>query len=131
DKLRKFTIMMKARGHEVLLYAGDRTEAPCDELITCFTEADRLEHLGDRHYSNAVWSARAPGWQRLNENAIREIRKRARPRDFVCISGGIPHKPIGDALTDMRIVEYGIGYNRTFAKYRVFESYGWMHMMYG
>ena len=90
EKLRKFTVMMKARGHEVLLYAGDRTEAPCDELIPCFTEAERLEHVGERHYTNAVWSSAAPGWRRLNENAIREIRKRARPRDFVCISGGIP-----------------------------------------
>lgn len=131
EKLRKFCVMMTARGHEVLLYAGDRTEAPCDELITCFTEAERLEHVGERHYTNAVWNSSAPGWKRLNENAIREIKKRARPHDFVCISGGIPHKPIGEALPDMRVVEYGIGYNRTFAKYRVFESYAWMHMVYG
>ena len=33
----------------------------------------------------------------------------------------------GDVMT----VEYGIGYNGTFAKYRVFESYAHMHKIWG
>jgi glycosyltransferase involved in cell wall biosynthesis len=28
-------------------------------------------------------------------------------------------------------VEYGVGYGGTFSKYKVFESYAWMHMHYG
>jgi glycosyltransferase involved in cell wall biosynthesis len=131
DKLRKFTLMKMARGHEVILYGGDRVEVPPTELVTCFTEADRVAHVGDRHYTATVWSADAPAWHRLNANAIREIGKRLRPDDFILLSGGVPHKPIADAFPDAISVEYGIGYNRTFAKYRVFESYAWMHMIYG
>lgn len=131
DKLRKFTRMMTDRGHDVLLYAGDRTEAPCTELITCFSEADRVAHVGDGHYTSAPWDSAMPGWQRLNETAIREIGKRLQPEDFILLSGSVPHQPIADAFPDAISVEYGIGYNRTFAKYRVFESYAWMHMIYG
>lgn len=131
DKLRKFTKMMTARGHEVLLYGGEEAEAPPTELIPCFTEAERREHVGDRHYTNTSWTSAAPGWQRLNRNAIREIGKRLRPDDFILLSGGVPHQPVGEAFPEAIAVEYGIGYNRTFARYRVFESYAWMHMIYG
>lgn len=131
DKLRKFTLMMTARGHEVILYAGERAEVPPTELVTCFTEADRLAHVGKKHYTQALWSSRAEGWKRLNENAIREIGKRLQPDDFILLSGSVAHKPVADAFPDEICVEYGIGYNRTFAKYRVFESYAWMHMIYG
>ncbi|RYE82468.1 MAG: glycosyltransferase, partial [Hyphomicrobiales bacterium] len=82
------------------------------------------------HYT-AAWSSDLPGWKRLNDNAIREIGRRLRPDDFILLSGGVPHQPIAQAFPDAIAVEYGIGYNRTFAKYRVFESYAWMHMIYG
>jgi len=130
-KLRKFCQMMMARGHEVFLYAGEVTDAPCTELIACFTEADRLEHVAGRHYTAAPWNSELPAWQRLNHAAATEIRRRAQPDDFVCVTAGLSHKPIADALPDMTVVESGIGYNRTFAPYRVFESYAWMHMVYG
>jgi glycosyltransferase involved in cell wall biosynthesis len=131
DKLRKFCLMMAARGHEVFLYAGDHVEAPVAEVITCFSEADRADFVGDRHYTATVWSSRNEGWKRLNANAIREIGRRLQPDDFILLSGGVPHRPVADAFPDAISVEYGIGYNRTFAKYRVFESYAWMHMVYG
>jgi glycosyltransferase involved in cell wall biosynthesis len=38
---------------------------------------------------------------------------------------------IADALPNMMTVEFGIGYGGTFAKYRVWESYAWMHTCYG
>ena len=45
---------------------------------------------------------------------------------------GLGHKCIADHFNDrLIVVEAGIGYESTFAKFRVFESYSWMSYIYG
>ena len=40
--------------------------------------------------------------------------------------------PLANAVgTDVMVVEYGIGYNGTFAKYHVFKNYSHMHKIWG
>lgn len=130
-KVRFFAKMMMDLGHEVYLYAGDQNQAQCTEHIVCITEQQRLEHCAGRHFIEAVWDANVPGWQTFNGNVISEIAKRKQPRDFICVIGGWASKPIADAFPDLMTVEFGIGYGGAFAKYRVWESYAWMHTQYG
>jgi glycosyltransferase involved in cell wall biosynthesis len=129
QKVVRFCAMMKSRGHEVILYAGERNEASCDEHVVCISEGDRAMLVGDRHYTEADWGH--PGWQVFNGRVIEEMRRRIGPRDFICLIGGYSQKPIADAFPAHISVEFGIGYSGTFAAYRVFESYAWMHMVYG
>lgn len=131
EKVRKFCIMMKDRGHEVYLYAGDENTAPCDELITCITEKERAEAVGEKHYTQASFDFTLPHWRHFNHRAANAIRKRAHLEDFICVIGGRAHEAIANALPQLVTVEFGIGYGGTFAKYRVFESYAWMHTVYG
>lgn len=130
-KVRKFAKMMHAAGHEVFLYSGDRNTTPCTEHVQVYTEEQRAELLGDRHYSNGPYDASLPGWQRFNATVAAEIAKRADAHDFVCVISGVANAPLADMLPELMTVEYGIGYPGTFAKYRVFESYAWMHSVYG
>lgn len=123
--------MMKSLGHTVYLYAGDQNEADVDELITCITEEERLESLNGKHFTEGSFDSSLPHWQKFNGKVIAEISKRIEQKDFICIIGGHAQKPIADFFPNHISVEYGIGYSGTFAKYRVFESYAWMHSMYG
>ena len=131
EKVRKFCIMMKNMGHHVTLYSGDENQAPCDEHVQCFTEADRREAVGNGHYTMASFDSSLPHWVRFNRNVIKSLAHRLEERDFICVIGGYSHKPIADAYPGHLTVEFGIGYPGTFAKYRVFESYAWMHTVYG
>lgn len=131
-KVLGFCRMMMERGHEVFLYSGDQNEAPCTMHIPCTTEERRAEHVGDKHFTSASFDYNLPFWRDFNDNVIAGIKKnRLSNRDFVCVIGGYAHKQIADALPDMITVEFGVGYPGTFSKYRVFESYAWMHMVYG
>ena len=55
------------------------------------------------------------------------------PAIFCSAGGDLGHKPIVDAVADLNpiVVEPGIGYPRTFAPYRVFESYSKLHLVKG
>jgi len=135
QKVIKFCRMMKSLGHEVFLYASEDNEAPCDELITIVTKKQQLKWFGNydlkTQFYPLEWDATLPYWTITNNKAINAIKKRAEPRDFVCIIGGICQKQISDGLPDMMGVEYGVGYGGTFSPYKVFESYAHMHWIYG
>jgi glycosyltransferase involved in cell wall biosynthesis len=131
EKVRKFCIMMKSLGHTVYLYAGEENEAPCDELITCISEEKRALAVGNGHYSAASFDWNLPHWVEFNTNAINGIKARAEKQDFICVIGGRAHSPISDAFPDMITVEFGVGYGGFYSKFKVFESYAWMHTCYG
>jgi glycosyltransferase involved in cell wall biosynthesis len=130
-KVRKFAKMMHNAGHDVYLYSGEENTTPCTEHIPCVSRERQQEAIAGIHYTQGSFDNTRPEWVEFNTNAIVEISRRAQPKDFICVIGGWSHKPIADALPHLMTVEFGIGYPGTFAKYRVFESYAWMHTVYG
>ena len=129
-KTHGFVRQMISLGHEVFLYAGEETTSNPTELITCISEEQRAEAVGNNHFTSTSFDNSLPHWQIFNGNAIKEIKKRIQPKDFICIIGGLAQKPISDAFTDNISVEYGIGYSGVFSNYKVFESYAWKHAIY-
>lgn len=130
EKVRRFCNMMNSLGHTVYLYAGSENEAKVHELITCISEEERVESLDGKHFTAASFDNKLPHWQLFNNTAIKEMSKRIEKKDFICVIGGTAQKPIADAFPNHMTVEFGIGYGGTFAPYRVFESYAWMHSIY-
>ncbi len=135
QKVVKFCRMMKSLGHEVFLYASEDNEAPCDELVTIVTKKEQRKWFGEYDFRqqlfNIKWDAAKPYWRLPNARAIKAIRQRAKPRDFICLIGGVCQKQIADGLPKMMSVEFGIGYEGVFANYRVYESYAQMHYVQG
>jgi len=129
----RFARMLKDLGHSVFLYASEENEAPCDELITVIKkeEIETLLGVNDTPYQYAYIEAWSPIWQLANARMIKEIAKRKQPKDFICLIGGGSQKPVADAHSDLMAVEYSIGYEGSFAPYRVFESRIWQHRTYG
>lgn len=130
SKTRKFCEMMMDLGHEVYLYAGEHNDIKVTEAIPCITEELRNLVVGDKHYTQASFDTRLPHWQIFNSAAIAMIKERIQPKDFICLIGGTAHQDIANAFPEHMSVEFGIGYGSTFAKYKVFESYAWMHSIY-
>ena len=124
-KVHGFTRMMRSLGHTVYLYAGEETTADPSELITCISEEQRAEAVGNNHYTSASFDTNLPHWQIFNGNAIKEIAKRIKPKDFILIIAGTAQKEIADAFPSHINCEWGIGYSGTFSKFKVYESNTW------
>lgn len=135
DKVRKFSDMMWSLGHEVYLYAGEKTDSDCTELITCVTKEEQKNWWPDWNpgtdYWPDGWRTDAPWWTTMNGRAVDAIRQRLEPQDFICIIAGVCQQPLAQAFPNNIAIEWGIGYEGFFAKHRVFESYAWMHWLYG
>jgi glycosyltransferase involved in cell wall biosynthesis len=136
-KILHFCQMMKSLGHEVFHYGAEGSEVQdcCVEDVPIISRAEQEGFFGPFD-PNALyevdWSGKAPYWKLTNDRAAAEINKRKQPGDFVCVIAGYMNAPLAEAVgNDVLVVEYGIGYNGPFAKYRVFESYAHMHKIWG
>lgn len=131
DKIRKFCTMMSKRGHNIILYAGEYNSALVAEHVPCISETHRAAALDGQHYTQFTADPAHPLWKRFLKNAVGEIHKRIEPRDFILLFFGDTQRSVADAFPNHIVVEPGIGYGGSFAKYRIFESYAWMHTCYG
>lgn len=136
-KILHFCQMMHSLGHEVYHYGveGSEVQDCTTEHIQILSKEEQEGFFGS--YNPDVlyevdWSGKALYWKLTNERAAAEINQRKRPGDFLCLMMGTLNLPLANAVgNDVMAVEYGIGYNGTFAKYRVFESYAHMHKIWG
>ena len=129
QKVLRFCKMMRRLGHETFLYSSAGSEVETTETIVCGSEEERLALVAGDHYTAADWDD--PRWQVFNTRVVGEMKQRIEPRDFICLIGGTSQRAIAEAFPAHLAVEFGIGYSGTFAKWRVFESYAWMHTVYG
>lgn len=134
EKVRKFCNMMMSLGHEVFLYAGEHNEANCTEHVPIIFDYEIDEWFGHIDWQREVfggWNVEDPWWRTSNARAAVEIAKRSTPDDFLGIIAGLCQKPLADQFPELLPCEWGIGYSGVFSNYRVFESYAWMHTIYG
>lgn len=134
-KTVRFPGMMKAQGFRTVLLSGDECDADVDELVTIMPRKEQEELLAEYDWypaniSAVDWNHNLPFWRVFNERAIEALRERVKEGDWICLISGRPYTPIIEAFPD-QCVEFGIGYSGTAAPFRVFESYSWMHAVYG
>ncbi len=133
-KILHFCQMMDSLGHEVIHYGAEGSSVPGEhvEIISRKTQEMHFGPWNPQALYNVDWTGKGRYWKTLNERAAQQINKRKQPGDFVCVVHGLLAVPLEKAVgTDVMTVEYGIGYNGPYSKYRVFESYAHMHKIWG
>jgi glycosyltransferase involved in cell wall biosynthesis len=128
QKTRRFADMMTGLEHEVILYGTEQSDAYVAEHVVCITEAERAACFDERWPS---FDPATEGRRLFNGECAIQIDKRAEAGDLLCLIEGVANKPIADLCPELVPVEFGVGYEATFSRFRVFESYAWMHAVHG
>lgn len=134
QKIVKLSKMLLSLGHEVYLYGAEGSDAPCTEFIQTHLLADIKRHLGDGsdnelgydwykkgfEEANTLLKAKPYLWGQYVMSVSEKIRERKRIDDFLLLPISMPEIAgiVGLKLT----CESGIGYFKSFAPFRAFES---------
>lgn len=129
--------MMYDLGHEVIHMGTEGSNPVCTEHVS-ITPYDMWHDLygnpGNRYYNFSTDGKYAPYQKLYVDNLRKAVQERVTDKwsSIICVTWGDAQKWAveGDSLKQ-HIVESGIGYKHTFAPNRVFESYAWMHFLYG
>lgn len=136
-KALKLARMMDSLGYEVYLYGSEDfdTQDTNIKTVTCITREQQHEFFGDndhhKTFYNITWGPEEPHWQFFNGNAIQSIARVIKPKDLILTFAGVCQQQVAAAFPGNMAVEAGIGYTGVFSKYKVFESYAWMHYVHG
>jgi len=123
--------MLKDMGHRVFFYGVEGSDVPCDEFVQtldawklreAYGEGWKLGHKMQRH--DKIHNL-------FNKNTAKAILKRRGRCDLLLLSAGVNHQRIAEKTKIPLAVELGIGYVGSFAPYRIYESYAWMHFTHG
>ncbi len=135
QKVIKLGRILQLLGHEVTFYGGEDSEVPANEFVQVVSADDRRAAYGDYDWHSEFFrhDPADSAHQTFNRNAIAAIRERCQAGDFLLCTMGNYHKPIAQAEYPSQpwVVEPGIGYEGVFSSFRAFESYAWMHYVYG
>ena len=132
QKIIKLANMIKKYGHTIYFYGVEGSDVTCDEFIQVSTQEVLHQAYGNYDKSTNFFKhdPNDLAHQCFNKNAIDAIMEHKQERDILLCPMGNYQKPIADAVKILTI-EPGIGYSGVFTTNRVFESYAWMHYVYG
>jgi glycosyltransferase involved in cell wall biosynthesis len=134
QKILKFSKMMKCRGHKIIHYGHELSTLDCSEHVNVLSNEIFEKIYGNHDWKKKtfIYNTKDEAYQTFYKNAIKEIAKRKKPRDFLLPFWGAGVKPICDAHSDLIVVEPGIGYSGGhFARWKIWESYALYHAYCG
>jgi glycosyltransferase involved in cell wall biosynthesis len=127
--------MLHRRGHEVIHIGVEGSDPECSENVAAISRDEwgaYYDHPGANFYDTRT-DGKVAAYHELYAARVRAAidARVSRPWEaIVACTWGEAQIRATQGLAQF-VVETGVGYRHTWAKYRVFVSYAWMHFHYG
>jgi glycosyltransferase involved in cell wall biosynthesis len=135
QKVLNLCKMMHRRGHHVIHYGVEGSNPECTEHVDVMSERQWLKEIGrpGTNFYNIEQGGVLAAYHALfakNMHAALTERTDRPYTEIVCQTWGGAQRVACDGI-EQYLVESGIGYPESWAEWRVYESYAWMHMHLG
>ena len=132
QKVLKLIPMLTGMGYEVIHYGAEGSKVPTTH-VDVITDLEQQSVYGNYDWRREFFrhDPKDAAYATFNENAAAAINDRKTEGDILLVTFGNYQKPVTDAVGLHFTVESGIGYEGVYTNYRIFESYSWMHHVYG
>jgi glycosyltransferase involved in cell wall biosynthesis len=128
---------MMGKDHQIFLYAPEGPDVEGAYLVECLTNGERVQIFGpDNEGRLKAWPTDKQT-QLFNDRVVEALKQWASRSGFgwthemILLSGGRSHTPIRNALPQALFCEPFVGYEGILTPFCAFESYAWMHYLYG
>lgn len=132
-KVQRLPAMMRPLGYEVIHYGVEGAQTAANEHVTIMSQAEQAALRGHPVDPAAFVGDDAnvgnPLWREFNRRLRWALLERVQLRDLILLPFGHAHADAVAGFPDRMLVESGIGYPTLYAgaRWKVFESYAWMH----
>ncbi len=139
-KVHRFARMMQPLGYAVTHYGVEGAESGAHEQVDVLSRKRwdmlraecGLKADSPRDFIGDLANIGNPLYQAFNLHLVDALAKRLRDtHDIICMPFGLAHSSAVAHFPGYTKVETGIGYPQTCERFRVFESYAWMHWHLG
>ena len=132
QKVYKMCHLLKDLGYKAIHYGTEGSTVPIPH-VDVLSDLEQKSVYGDYNWRREFFKhdPKDAAYQTFNARGAEAIRERMQPHDILLVSFGNYQKLLTDAVGLNLTVESGIGYEGVYTKYRVFETYSWMHHVYG
>jgi glycosyltransferase involved in cell wall biosynthesis len=116
--------------YHIIEYGNGQTDSEADEFVPIMTQDELLTMLSRKKDSDFYGQDATIGsdqWRTFDGKLINEMAKRIQPGDIVAHPFGLPHSNLQNLFPNAYHVETGIGYPNSGLRFRIFESFAWLH----
>lgn len=131
-KVLRFPKMTQPYGYRVIEYSNGESESLAEEKVQIFTK-DRLFEYREsmEKEGKTLWDMHGLIATGFLGELVGRLKRRVQPGDIICHPFGLMTQRIAELFPEQFHVETGIGYNHSWAPYRIYESYAWWHYHQG
>lgn len=122
--------------HVRVLWGGNDAVNDCDDFVSLLSASEQQRLFGDDLPGRILaldWNPETVPWRMLNHRAAAWLHAWARPGEMVMIMSGSNHDGLMRELPHLIWLEPCVGYSgiSTMTRAKAYESYAWMHHIYG
>jgi glycosyltransferase involved in cell wall biosynthesis len=135
-KIMRFSPMVRSRGFEIIHYGVEGAQSGANRQVDVMTLAEQESFIGKFNSKDAGFIGRhavlgSPLYTTFNSRLRLLLKENAEAGDIICLPFGMAHYDALQDVQDCFFLESGIGYNQSWAPFRVFESESWLHHILG